>query len=476
MKKIVLISGVLFTLASCTKDLSKLNTDPKNPVIVPSATLFSNAELNLANDLATPNVNLNIWRMIAQHWTETTYTDESNYDLSTRPIPQSWWHTMYRDVLKNFEEAKTLLASDVTDAAIKKNQLAIAEILEVFSYHYIVTTYGDIPYSEALDFNKVQPKFDDAKTVYDALIARLDAAIANLNTSAESFGSADLLYGGDVAAWKKFANSIKLKMGIVIADSDPAKSKTMIEGAYAGAFKSNSDNAVFQFLTAPPNTNPVWVNLVQSGRKDFVAANTLVDAMKALNDPRIPLYFTTDGTGVGYTGGIYGHSNNYASFSKPALTIQEPDFPYIFMDYSEVEFILAEAAARGMSVGGTAESHYNSAIIASITEWGGTNVQATAYLAQPAVAYTTAAGTYKQKIGTQKWIALYEHGHDAWTDWRRLDYPVLVKPVDALSDIPLRYFYPVSEQNLNGANVASAVAKLVGGKDVVNVKLWFDKF
>jgi hypothetical protein len=422
MKKILLISGLLFILASCTKDLSKLNTDSKNPIVVPSETLFSNAQLNLANNLATPNVNVNIWRMIAQHWTETTYTDESNYDLSTRPIPQTWWHAIYRDVLKNFEEAKKLIAIDVTDANVKKNELAIAEIMEVFSYHYIVTTYGDIPYSEALDFNKVQPKFDDAKTVYDALIARLDAAIANLNTSAESFGSADLLYGGNVAAWKKFANSIKLKMGILIADSDPAKSKTMIEAAYAGAFTSNSDNAVFQFLSAPPNTNPVWVNLVQSGRKDFVAANTLVNVMKGLNDPRIPLYFTQDAS-AGYTGGTYGASNNYSTFSKPSLTLQEPDFPYTFMDYSEVEFILAEAAARGMSVGGTAEFHYNKAITASITEWGGTSAAALLYLAQPSVAYTTAAGTYKQKIGMQKWIALYEHGHDAWTDWRRLDYP-----------------------------------------------------
>jgi len=321
----------------------------------------------------------------------------------------------------------------------------------------------------------VQPVFDDAKTVYDALIARLDAAITNLNTSAESFGSADLLYGGNVAAWKKFANSIKLKMGILIADSDPTKAKTMIESAYAGSFTSNNDNAVFQFLVAPPNTNPVWVNLVQSGRKDFVAANTLVNVMKGLNDPRIPLYFTVDGAG-GYTGGKYGASNNFATFSKPSDALQEPDFPYTFMDYSEVEFILAEAAARGMSVGGTAEFHYNKAITASIIEWGGTNVDATAYLLLPSVAYTTATGTYKQKIGIQKWIALYEHGHDAWTDWRRLDYPQLVKPVDALSDIPLRYFYPVSEQNLNGANVAAAVAKLSGGKDVVNVKLWFDKF
>jgi Starch-binding associating with outer membrane len=475
MKKILLISGFLFTLASCTKDLSSLNTDPKNPIIVPSATLFSNAQLNLANNLATPNVNVNIWRMISQHWTETTYTDESNYDLSTRPIPQSWWHTMYRDVLKNFEEAKKLIATDVTDATVQKNQLAIAEIMEVFSYHYIVTTFGDIPYSEALDFDKVQPVYDDAKTVYDALSVRLDAAISNLNTSAESFGSADLLYGGDVSAWKKFANSIKLKMGILIADSDPVKSKTMIESAAAGAFTSNDDNAVFHFLAAPPNTNPVWVNLVQSGRNDFVAANTLVNAMNALNDPRLPLYFTEDNVG-GYSGGIYGSSNNFATFSKPSDAVEEPDFPGTFMNYSEVEFILAEAVERGMNITGTATSHYNNAITASIKEWGGTDADAVTYLAQPSVAYATATGTYKRKIGTQKWISLYEHGHDAWTEWRRLDWPQLVAPVDALSPIPVRYFYPVSEQNLNGANVASAVAKLAGGQDVVTVKLWFDKF
>jgi hypothetical protein len=326
-----------------------------------------------------------------------------------------------------------------------------------------------------LDFNIVQPKFDDAKTVYDALIARLDAAISNLNTSAKSFDGADLLFGGDVTAWKKFANSFKLRMGILIADSDPAKSKTVIESAAPGAFKSNDDNADFPFLSAPPNTNPVWVNLVQSGRKDFVAANTLVNAMKALNDPRIPLYFTKDAAG-GYTGGIYGDNNNYATFSKPSETIQEPDFPGLIMSYSEVEFILAEAVERGMNVGGTAKDHYDKAITASITEWGGSAAEATAYLAQPSVAYATATGTYKQKIGTQKWISLFEHGLEAWTDWRRLDYPHLVAPPSALSVIPLRYFYPVSEQNLNGANVATAVAKLPGGKDVVGVKLWFDKF
>lgn len=473
MKKILLIIGISSILGSCNKkNLTSLNDDPKSPVTSSPAWLFSNAQLNLANNLATPSVNVNIFRMLAQHWTETTYIDESDYDLATRNIPQTWWHILYRDVLNNFEEAKRIINASTIDANVKKNQLAMIEIMQVFTYHYIITTFGNIPYSDALDINKIQPKYDDAKTVYDALIIRLDAAIANLN-SAASFGTADLLFGGNAAAWKKFANSFKMKMGMLIADSDPTKSKTVVESAAAaGVFTSNDDNAVFHFLGAPPNTNPVWVNLVQSGRKDFVAANTLVDEMSNISDPRIPLYFTKDADG-NYSGGEYGEANNYSTFSKPSLTIQAPDFPTWFMDYAEVEFLLAEAKERGYTVSGTAASHYNNGVTASIEFWGGKTSEATAYLGQSVVAYATAFGTYKQKIGFQKWIALYERGHDAWTEWRRLDYPNLVPSASALSDIPLRFTYPVSEQNVNGANYKAA-STAIGG-DKVEIKLWFDK-
>ncbi len=474
MKKLLIFSVFLVILFSCRKNITSLNVDPKSPSTVPSYTLFSNAQLNLANDLASPNVNLNIWRLISQHWTETTYPDESNYDLGTRNIPQNWFHTLYRDVLKNFEESKKLIPNDVLDPDVQKNELAIVEIMEVYTWHYIVSTFGNVPYSEALNIENVQPKYDDAATIYSNLLTRLNTAISNLKTSAESFGSADLLYSGDVALWKKFANSFKLKIGMMMADYDAAASKTTVESAAAGAFTSNADNAIFQFLSAPPNTNPVWVNLVQSGRKDFVAANTLVNAMKAVSDPRIPFYFTPDASGINYTGGIYGANNNYASFSKPSDDIQEPDFPCWFMDYAEVEFLLSEAAARGYAVSGTATQHYNNAITASITFWGGTAAQATAYLALPAVNYATATGTYKQKIGTQKWIALYERGYDAWTEWRRLDFPVLAAPPAAVSAIPLRYTYPVSEQNLNKTNYEAASGSI--GGDKVTTKLWWDKF
>jgi hypothetical protein len=475
MKKIFLIilSLVLVT-AGCKRNITDLNVDPKNPSTAPSYAFFTNAQRTLMNTLTSSNVNLNIYRLIVQYWQETTYTDESNYDLATRSINDAVWNALYRDVLRDLQEAKNLIPGDVPDAAVQKNQIAIADFMQVISFYYLVTTYGNIPYTEALDINKPFPVYDDAKTVYYDLLTRLNTDIANMSTSSGSFGSADIIYGGDVAKWKKFANSFKLKMGMTIADDDNAKAKTTVESAVAaGVFTSNADNAEFQYLSTPPNTNPIWVDLVQSGRKDFVAASTIINKMDALNDPRLDDYFTED-AGGDYSGGAPGASSNYATFSKPDERITAPDFPALLMDYSEVEFFLAEAVERGYSVGGTALQHYNNAITASILYWGGTAAEATAYLAQPSVNYLTAVGTYKQKIGTQKWLALYNRGWDAWIEWRKLDYPQLTPAVDAVSVIPLRYPYPVNEQNVNRANYEAAAAA-IGGDDV-GTKLWWDKF
>ncbi len=475
MKKIfVIIVSLVLVTAGCRKNITDLNIDPKNPSTSPSYTFFTNAQRTLMNTLTSSNVNLNIFRLIVQYWQETTYTDESNYDLGTRSINDAVWNALYRDVLRDFQESKNLIPGDVTDAAVQKNQIAIADIMQVVAWYYLVTTYGNIPYSDALDINKTFPKYDDAKTIYNDLLTRLDADIANLNTAAGSYGSADILYGGDVAAWKKFANSFKVKMGMTIADNDNAKAKAVVESAVAaGVFTSNADNAEFHYLSTPPNTNPIWVDLVQSGRKDFIASEAIIETMKSLNDPRIDDYFTKDAAGE-YSGAEAGAGGNYATFSKPQETILAPDFPALILDYAEVEFFLAEARERGYNVGGTAQQHYNNAITASILYWGGTNADATAYLSNPAVNYATAAGTYKQKIGTQKWIALYNRGWDAWIEWRRLDYPHLTEAVDAQSVIPLRYPYPVNEQNVNRLNYEAAAAAI--GGDLVETQLWWDKF
>jgi len=476
MKKIKIICFLFSMLVffSCKKDIDTLNQDIKNPSSVPPGSLFTAAVKNLADNMTTPNVNVGIFRLLAQQWTETTYTDESNYDLNTRNIPQNFWNVMYRDVLNNLSEAARLVPAQdslETSAATMRNQTAQIEIITVYTYMVLVDTYGNIPYSEALNIADVTPAYDDAQTIYLDLLRRLDAAIAMIDVNAGGFAENDLLLGDDMSQWVKFANSLKLRMGMQLADVDPAIAQTNLEAAAPYVLQSNNDNIMFRYLSAPPNTNPVWVNLVQSGRKDFVAANTLVDFMIANDDPRIPFYFTVDANND-YSGGENGSGNNYATYSKPNERLTDPSYPADLLDFSEVQFLLAEAVERGFNVGGTAEAHYDSAIIASIEFWGGTEAEALDYLSQPDVNYTTAPGNFKEKIGRQLWVALYNNGFEAWTQWRRLDAPTLVAPPDALSDIPLRYTYPVQEQNLNTTNYNNAVNAI--GADNVSTRIFWD--
>jgi hypothetical protein len=485
MKKIIYILAVVVVVATaCTKNISDLNVDPKNPSTAPSYAFFTNAQRTLSNTLASSNVNLNIFRLIVQHWQETQYPEESQYDLGTREINDAVWNAMYRDVIRDLREAKALIPVDVLNAdgsantARQQNNMAVTEIMEIYAWYYLVTTFGNIPYSEALDINKPFPKYDDAKTIYTDLLARLSTAIGQLNTSVPSLGSADLIYNGNVTQWKKFGNSLKLKMGILIADDDNNAAKAAVESAVAsGVFTSNADNAELHYVAAPPNTNPIWVDLVQSGRDDFVAASTLIDTMLANSDPRIDNFFTEDGAGrdnplTSYSGADPGVQSAFAPNSHVHPNITAPTFPGLLMDYAEVEFYLAEAAQRGYTVGGTAATHYAAGVTASITYWGGTAGEALTYLAQPSVVYNPV--NWRKSIGVQQWIAFYNRGWDAWISWRRLDYPQLQPSFDALSDIPLRYPYPVNEQNVNRINYEQAAAA-IGGDDV-STMLWWDKF
>lgn len=477
MKKylIILSSLSLLTLGSCTKDITSLNEQRKQAANVPAATLFSNGVRNLSDALASPNVNVNVLRLTVQHWATTTYQDEPNYDFTTRNIPQTFWTRLYRDVLANLQEAKRLIPTDNTIAAdVQANQIAITDIMQVYTYSVLVNTFGDVPYSESLDFNNLFPKYDDAQAIYDDLLVRLDADIAALKPAVNAFSdNADLVYGGDVAMWLKFAQSLKLKLGIMLSDVDAAKAKTVVEQADAGAFASAADNAEIQYLATTPNNNPIWADLIQSQRQDFVAAEALLNNMKAMSDPRLEEYFRPNANGD-YVGGKVGANNTYSLFAKPGTMLEQPDMPALLLSYDEIEFLRAEAKERGFNVAGTAADHYNNAIRESILYWGGTATEATTYLLMPTVAYATAAGNYKEKIGTQAWIGLYNRPYEAWTTLRRLDYPALPAPASARSGFPNRLTYPTNEQTLNGANYTAAAAKI--GTDVVETKLFWDKF
>jgi hypothetical protein len=489
MKKSLLISlpVLLLSTASCVDSLTDYNVDPKSATKVPGVTLVSTAERALGREVTSSSVNENPFRLYVQYWGQTTYFDESIYDIKTRQIDRNFWNQLYRGggsadptldqtgVLRNLSEAQSLISSDaILNAKVKANQLACIEVLAVYTWATLVNTYGNVPYSEALNGTKSQPKYDDAKTIYTDLFRRLDAAILALDDSAEGLGGADIVYQDDVAGWKKFANSLKLRMALTIADDDAVKAKALAEQAAPNVFSDNSENATVDFIASTPNTHPVWEDLIQSGRHDFVGTDFFVNNLKAVNDPRLPVYFKPVANTTTFTGGIYGQGNVAASFSNPGSAIEDPEQPGVLESYSEVEFLLAEAVERGFNVGGTAASHYAAAVTASIEEWGGSAADAATYLAQPTVAYATAPGTYKQKIGTQKWIALYNQPVQAWTEWRRLDYPHLTKPAGAKTDIPLRFTYPTPESNVNGANYSAASAAM--GGDVVTSKIFWDKF
>jgi Starch-binding associating with outer membrane len=490
MKNKFLFLGFLLAFVACS-DLDELNVDKKNPVAVPGETLFTSAQKVVVDQMTSTNVNYNIFRMFAQHWTETTYVDEANYDLGTRAISQQHWDELYRRTLANLKESSRLIASaPVPDPLLaeKANKLAILEVMQVYAYAILVETFGDVPYTQALDVEILNPVYDDGLTIYKDLIARLNTAIGNMDAGASSFSAdADNMYQGDTGKWLKFANSLKLRMGLTISDiaSEAVLATATITAGAAGAMTSNDDSATLEYGSSTPNTNPLWVDLVASGRQDFIGANTLVDAMNALNDPRRQYFFQhnmddPNTAELEFVGGEYGINSIFSQFSNISagsvpgdFALLDPTHPGVLLSYAGVEFLLAEAVARGYAVGGTVEDHYNAGITASILEWGGSQADADAYLAQPAVAYATAAGDWKQKIGTQAWIGLYNIGFEAWHSYRRLDWPALVAPPEADSPVvPTRMTYPIVEQTLNGDQYDAAAAAI--GGDELNVKLFFD--
>ncbi|MGV6845604.1 MAG: SusD/RagB family nutrient-binding outer membrane lipoprotein [Lutibacter sp.] len=439
-----------------------MNVDTKSATEVPGETLFSNAQKNLVDFLASTNVNINIYKMFAQYWTETTYVDEANFDVQNRSIPRNQWNRLYRDVLRDLNEATTVISSEGDGGlpAVKQNKLAITEILKVYTFKMLVDTFGDVPYTQALDADNVNPAYDDAATIYSDLLSRLNTAMGQLDSNSGSFGGADLVYGGDVAHWKMFANALKMEFGIMMNDAS-----TTAQGA-AGTFASTADNAMLQYLDAPPNTNPLWVDLVQSGRSDFVLANTLVDKMNALNDPRRYKYMAENLGADTFVGGTYGASNSFPSFTHIADAVEAPTFPQTIFSYSQTEFMKAEAVKRGL-LSGNAQTFYDNAVMASMDEWGVASGDASTYLTNNP--YDDA--NWQESIGTQAWISLYTRGYAAWTTWRRLDFPVLTPPAISQLPVPVRMTYPVSEQTLNGSNYTAA-ASAIGGDTLDNHLFW----
>lgn len=474
-KKIILIVIIFFGIfSSCTKNFEDLNIDPKHPLEVNGSVLFTNAQVELTDQISSTNVNRNIWKLMAQYWTERSYTDEANWNIVNRRISDNMFQT-YMAIMKDLKDSKDIIAAEDAffdnEKANQANRIAIIDLTQVYIWQRLVDMFGDIPYSEALDIENYTPKYDDAATIYQDLITRATADAEVIDITEGSFGSADLIYGGNTDSWKKFGYSLLVKLGIGIADGPlAALGQSTVEGAYDKVFDAADDGAFFPYQASLPYVNPLYTDLVASGRHDFIIANTLFDAMDSISDPRIDYYFedtTNPPLDYGYSGGSYSSGMHYNS------VIAAPDYHGFILTYDEVQFYLAEAAARNWTVGQTADVYFDNAVTASFLNWGLTASDALAFLtAHPYNSYT---GGWQDAIGTQAWISMYTRGFIGYTFFRRLDYPAFnmpPSPPEGVTSVPTRFTYPINEQTLNASNYQAA-ATAIGG-DNFTTKLFWD--
>ncbi|MGV2450671.1 UNVERIFIED_CONTAM: SusD/RagB family nutrient-binding outer membrane lipoprotein [Ralstonia mannitolilytica] len=477
MKNTIILSSFLaLFLAGCTSE--DVNLDPHVAYNMSPEPLLTYAEKELSDYMTTPSVNENNFRLIMQYWQETTYVNESNYNFTARNVSNNIWGDNYVNVLNNLNKAKELVEqyqpgpSELnTWPAKKKNQLAVIDILSVYTFQTLADTFGDIPYSKALNHHQFPlPAYDDDRQIYESLISRLKTDLNNLEEGAGTFGSGDILYNGDIGKWKKFGNSLLLKLGIALSDINPTLAQSTVNTAITGGIITDeSQNGLFRYLAETPNFSPLYENLVNSGRDDFFGGKPFIDFMNMTSDPRITKYFQdVDGE---YIGQVIGLAGEFSAFSAPGIFAYTPITPGNLMTHTEVAFYLAEAAAR-FGIGGSPETLYKNAVRVSFREWGFSDQDAQTYLTNNP--YN--ASNWKKSIGEQAWVAMYNHPVVSWNFYRRLDYPALQAPPTAITNaegkVPVRLQYPTLEATTNGSNYAKA-ATAIGG-DRLTTKVFWD--
>jgi hypothetical protein len=470
-KNITFLLFAAVLLGSCNDRLDRINENP-NETEKPQAAYLLTGVLKQGADLYWGlNSSFGSTLLFVQHWAKIQYPEADRYEFSnTSSEITTLWNTGYATLITDLN---TIL--DFPDGEANANYRGVALTLRSWVFLLLTDVYGDIPYSEA--GKSLIPAYDTQKDVYTGLLADLSQAVGLLNASGGDVGG-DVVYGGDVARWKKFAQSLRLRIALRIADRENAQAQQVI-ASLSPADLIGSNDETFRFVyTASPQHNPQAAAF--DTRDDYRISKTIVDRLRALNDPRLPVYaqLPGDASVTDYTGAANGLSNadaqaqGLARTSLPGAWFLTPSAPAVIYSYAEVLFNLAEAVERGY-ISGDAGDYYNQAVTASLRQFGITDATVISnYLAQTAVQYNTA--NYKQSVGEQKWIAFFGQGLDAFAEWRRLDYPQLTAgPASVLNgQIPVRFFYPGTEQSLNGQSRQAAVAHQ--GEDLLTTRLWFD--
>lgn len=486
-KAIVTLALLLVVLVAGCDDFGDINTDPNNPSTAQTALLLTGVERYIGND---PDVIADVdAALYVQYFSETQYTEASRYETINFNF-----NPFYYNPLQNLQTIKELNRSqpdEVLAGGSNANQIAVANILQVYFYHFMTDKWGMIPFEQALQGGEnLSPAYSEQEAIYTGMLDTLAAAANNISTT-EAAVKGDIILNGDMERWRLFANSLRLRIAMRAADVAPNLAKTHAEAAISAGLLEN--DLMYPYQTNTNNDNPWYERFLT--RTDYAISEFMADEMKAIDDMRLTEYAlpapvaenSEPGTQleeiVGMPYGIENAGsidNSQISFPGSAIGAGGPDVgvqdaPLPILTTAELSFLKAEVAARGWNAGaGTAATFYQEGIQNSWEQWGVYDEsQFAAYMAQPEVAYD--ATNWEQSIGYQKWIALFPLGYEAWAEWRKFDYPELTPAPAAMNnsgEIPVRQGYPVSEPQLNQENYEEAVN--TQGADVLDTHLWWD--
>ena len=458
LKNILLVAIMLTSLSACDSFLD-INVNPNSTTEVPPKTILASitAEMGFRGGSDIHRFSA-IW---AQQFTGGSgvgvqTVEYSLYNVTATDVNNVWRGGFYGSLLA---DAQQLI--ELTEGSSPR-YAGIAKVIQAWAFSVLIDGWGDVPFSEALTFvDNLTPKYDNSEDVYLGLLTLLDEAIVDLNATTGPSGflpaGDDLVYGGNVSRWVRFANSLKLRLLTKWYPTDVTFANTQIAALLATPgitfISANSENAQIAFEAVTNKQNPI--DQFETRRPNqFWPTTTLVDLMNLTSDPRRPFYFRFDGSGSAYSGLAPGSTvalpttSRMHTFLRGATTTADPITGYAgnqairILTFAEHNFNLAEYYLR-ISDAANAQASFTAAITASMqmaTVTGGNTIT---YL----TANGTLSGTFAtglQQIITEKYIANYGVAMQPWTDWRRTGYPALT-PVAGASQPEIPRVLPYSD-------------------------------
>ncbi len=474
--KSLLCAFLVTGAVSCSKYDESFNVNPANPSPLALQTRFLLS--SALQGVEDGSFSINAGNFYVQYLAEGPYPGASLYTGKNFD-----WAGIYTGPLYDLQQILNLVETQAPAAAEGNgsyaNQKAVATILQSFLYIQMTDRWGAIPYKNALKgSNDLKPVYDSQESIYADVFVKLSEAVSSIDGGNPVAG--DLLLGGDMEAWKRFANTLRMSMALRLSKVDAAKGKAEYNAAITadgGVISSNDENIEWNYIDDPAYFNPWYQNYTISNRNDYAISDVLANYMLDKGDKRIEVYAEELAGATPYKGLLYGSSaakNIPGAYSRVGDAFRGKTSPARIFNYPQVLFMQAEAAKIGYIEGGDAAAalFYADAIKASWEMNGVFNLaDFTAYLAE--VAYVPASG-YEQ-IMTEKWVHNYLNGYEAWNDWRRTGYPVLEPAEDAVDTrgIPVRQGYPTKEGALNRESYEAAVA--TQGVDDNYTFIWWDK-